>query len=352
MINIARPVSQLQEEIQQQPEVLKRLLESRRLAVEQVADAIRKHPPDFVLFAARGSSDNAARYGQYLLGAANQLPVALATPSLFTLYGQPPRLDRSLVVGISQSGQSPDIVAVLKEARLQGAQTVAITNDSESSLAEVAEHIIDLAAGAERSIAATKTYTASLFALAMLSAAIARDSRRFQMLQTVPALVADVLALAPETIRAAEQYRHMEACVVVSRGYNYGTAFEIALKIKELTYALAEPYSCADFEHGPLAMVEGGFTVIAIVPEGAVAPELVTLLRRLRERGAELLVISAHESALAIAQTALLVPSGMPEWLSPMVTVVQGQVFALGLTLAKGYEPDSPRSLRKVTRTW
>jgi len=154
-----RTESHLQEEIQQQPEVLKRLLESRRVAVERVADAIQKHPPDFVMFAARGSSDNAARYGQYLFGAANRLPVALATPSLFTLYGQPPRLEHSLVVGISQSGQSPDIVAVLKEARLQGAQTVAITNDRESSLAEVAEHTIDLAAGAEKSVAATKTYT-------------------------------------------------------------------------------------------------------------------------------------------------------------------------------------------------
>jgi glucosamine--fructose-6-phosphate aminotransferase (isomerizing) len=143
----------------------------------------------------------------------------------------------------------------------------------------------------------------------------------------------------------------MEACVVLSRGYNYATAFEIALKLKELTYVLAEPYSSADFQHGPVALVERGFPVLAVVPEGALADELVDFLNQLNERGAELVVISSHPDALSLARTPLPIPAGIPEWLSPIVAVVQGQLFALGLTLAKGLDPDHPRGLRKVTLT-
>ena len=343
--------SHLQQEILEQPEVLRRLLEVERPAIERVAAAIRARAPRSVVMAARGSSDNAARYGQYLFGAANGLLVALATPSLFTLYNAPPRLERAVVLGISQSGRSPDIVAVVEEGRRQGALTAAITNDPASPLAEAAEYVISLHAGEERSIAATKTYTASLLALAMLSAALAEDAQRFQALQALPEAVSQVLNAAPAIIEAAERYRYMEACVVVSRGYNYATAFEIALKLKELTYVLAEPYSSADFWHGPVALVEHGFPVLAVVPEGCVAEELVAFLRQLREREAELVVISDRDDALALAQTPLPLPAGVQEWLSPLVAVVPGQLFALGLTLAKGFDPDHPRGLRKVTLT-
>ena len=342
----------LQREIAEQPEVAQRLLEDERLTIEQLADIIQDRSPRFIVLAARGSSDNAARYGQYLFGAANGLPVALATPSLFTLYRQPPRLDEALVLGISQSGQSPDIVAVVEEGRRQGALTVAVTNAPRSPLADVAEHTIYLHAGQEQSLAATKTYTASLLALAMLSTALAKDAKRFQDLESLPNLISEVLASASVTIKAAEPYRYMEACVVISRGYNYATAFEIALKLKELTYVLAEPYSSADFQHGPVALVEHGFPVIAVVPEGQIATELLDLLRQLREQEAELVVISALDDALALSQTPLPLPAGVPEWLSPLVTVVPGQIFALGLTLAKGLAPDQPRGLRKVTLTW
>jgi len=304
-----------------------------------------------MVIAARGSSDNAARYGQYLFGAINRLPVALATPSLFTLYNTPPRLKEALVLGISQSGQSPDIVSVLAEGRRQGALTVALTNDPNSPLASVAEQVIRLNADQEQSLAATKTYTASLLALAMLSASLAEDEERFQAIEALPDAVARVLAAAPAVIRAAERYRFMEACVVIGRGYNYATAFEIALKLKELTYVLAEPYSSADFRHGPVALVEHGFPVFAIVPEGRVMAEGLALLRQLREREAELVVISDQAEVLALAQTPLPLPAGVPEWLSPIVAVVPGQLFALALTQAKGFDPDHPRGLRKVTLT-
>jgi len=344
-------MSYLEQEILEQPEVLERLLEQERGTVEAVARAIRERAPRFMVLAARGSSDNAARYGQYLLGAVNGLPVALATPSLFTLYRRPPCLADALVVAVSQSGQSPDIVAVVEEGRRQGALTLAVTNDPTSPLARAAEWVVPLHAGAERSVAATKTYTASLLALGMISAALAGDEEMFAALRTVPEAIRQVVSSAPTICRASERYRYMEACVVVSRGYNYATAYEIALKLKELTYVLAEPYSSADFQHGPVALVEKGFPVIAVVPEGAVTAEMVDFLRRLREREAELVVISAREEVLSLAQTPLPLPGGIPEWLSPMVAVVPGQLFALGLTQARGLDPDQPRGLQKVTRT-
>ncbi len=344
-------MSYLEQEILEQPEVLARLMEHEQGTVKAVAEAIRKRAPRFAVLVARGSSDNAARYGQYLLGAVNGLPVALATPSLFTLYRRPPRLADALVIAVSQSGQSPDIVAVVEEGRRQGALTLAVTNDPVSPLAQAAELLIPLHAGAERSVAATKTYTASLFALGMISAALAGDAEMFAALRTVPEALRRVVSSAPDILRASARYRYMESCVVVSRGYNYATAYEIALKLKELTYVLAEPYSSADFQHGPVALVEKGFPVIAIVPEGAVTAEMADFLHRLREREAELVVISALEEALFLAQTPLPLPEGIPEWLSPMVAVVPGQLFTLGLTQARGLNPDQPRGLQKVTRT-
>jgi glucosamine--fructose-6-phosphate aminotransferase (isomerizing) len=343
--------SHLEQEIREQPQILRHLLQAERQTVERVADAIREAEPEYVVMAARGSSDNAVRYGQYLFGATNGLAVALATPSLFTRYERPPRLEGALVLAVSQSGQSPDISAVVAEGRRQGALTVALTNDSDAPLAQASQHVVQLHAGTEQSVAATKTYTASLMALAMLSAALAQDEERFEILQSMPDRLASVVDGVTDVVAAAERYRYMDACVVISRGFNYATAYEIALKLKELTYILAEPYSSADFRHGPLALVERGFPVLAVIPEGEMAVELIELLAQLEERGAELVVISALERALELAQTRLLLPSDIPEWISPLVTVVPGQVFALGLTLARGLDPDHPRGLRKVTLT-
>jgi len=343
--------SHLRKEILEQPEVLRRMLEREHEAIEKAASLIRDRDPRFILLVARGTSDNAARYGKYLFGEANGLPVALATPSLFTIYEKPPRLDEALVIGISQSGESPDIVTVVEEGRRQGALTLAITNEPNSPIAEAAEHTICLLAGEERSVAATKTYTTSLLALSMLSTSLAEDAERMQALDALPHFVSEVVASTPNIIEATERYRYMESCVVIGRGYNYATAFEIALKLKELTYVLADPYSSADFQHGPMALVEHGFPVIAVVPEGKMAAELVDFLQKLCEREAELVVISPSEKALAFAQTPLPIPTGIPEWLSPVVAVVPGQIFSLGLALAKGFDPDHPRGLRKVTLT-
>ena len=344
-------MSILQDEIIEQPDALQRLLDAEFPRLEGIAAAVRERAPRFVLIAARGSSDNAARYGQYLLGAHNRLPVALAAPSLFSVYDSPPRLQDSLVVAISQSGQSPDILAVVQEGRRQGALTLALTNDPGSPLAGLAEHTVDLHAGAEKSIAATKTYTSSLMALAMLSVALEGDLENRKALIGAPALLARALARPAGIMEGAQPYKAANACVVLGRGYNYATAFEIALKLKELTYVLAEPYSSADFQHGPVALVENGFLVISVVPEGKTSGELAAFLDSLQPRQPKLVSISPLQHVLKTANTPIAIPAGMPEWISPLIAVAVGQLFVLGLALAKGLDPDHPRGLNKVTLT-
>jgi glucosamine--fructose-6-phosphate aminotransferase (isomerizing) len=341
----------LRTEILEQPSVLANLLESQAEAVREIAAAIRARKVKYVIIAARGTSDNAARYGQYVLGAHNRLPAGLATPSLFSVYGTPPRLEQGLTVGISQSGQSPDIVAVLTEARRQGGATLAISNDAGSPLAEEAEFVISLQAGEERAVAATKTYTAQLAALALLSCALGDDGDRLAALRQVPEAVQQVLDGQEQIARAVERYRYMETCVVLGRGYNYATAFEIALKLKELNYLIAESYSSADFMHGPIAVVGSGFPAMVVAPSGKMFETMRGFSLELKARGAELLIISDRQSLLAEAVTPMPFPEGVPEWLSPIVAVVPGQLFALHLTVAKGYDPDQPLGLQKVTLT-
>jgi glucosamine--fructose-6-phosphate aminotransferase (isomerizing) len=341
----------LRTEILEQPAVLARLLDSQAEAVQEIAAAIRARGVKYVIIAARGTSDNAARYGQYILGAHNRLPVGLATPSLFSVYGTPPRLEEGLIIGISQSGQSPDIVAVLAEARRQGGVTLSISNDPGSPLAEEAEFVIPLLAGEERAVAATKTYTAQLAALALLSCALGDDGDRLAALRQVPEAVQQVLDGQEQIVRAVERYRYMETCVVLGRGYNYATAFEIALKLKELNYLIAESYSSADFMHGPIAVVGSGFPAMVVAPGGKMFETMRGFSLELKARGAELLIISDRQDLLAEAVTPMPLPEGLPEWLSPIVAVVPGQLFALHLTVAKGYDPDQPLGLQKVTLT-
>jgi len=260
------------------------------------------------------------------------------------------------VLGISQSGQSPDIVQVMAEAQRQGAPTLAITNAPESPLAQMSQFVIDVNAGPEMAVAATKSYTAQLMVIAMLSMAMstaAGDATdRWPDLRRVPALVQQALALDPIIERVAERYRYMEQCVVLGRGFNYATAFEWSLKMKELAYVIAAPYSSADFQHGPVAIVSQGFPVLAVAPDGAVFDDMQALLKALvTEREVELLAISNRDEVLSLARTPLPLPADMPEWLSPLVTIVPGQLFSYYLTRAKGYDTEAPRGLRKVTLT-
>ncbi len=338
-------------EIHEQPEALARLLREERAAAEVLAGEIKRRGIQYVVIAGRGTSDNAGRYAQYLLGAVNRLYVGLATPSLFTIYNAPPRFGDALVLGISQSGKSPDIVAVIAEARRQGALTAAITNAPDSDLGQAAEFVIGLRAGEEKAVAATKTYTAELAAIALLSAALAGDAERFSMLQQTPGWAAQTLELNRDIERIAERYRYAESCVTIGRGYNYCTAFEMSLKLKEMTYTVVEPYSSADFLHGPLALIANGFPVITIAPSGRMLPEMVEFMSTAKARGAELVVVSDDSGARAMGRVALALPPGVPEWLSPICAIVPGQLLAMRLAATRGYDPDQPRALRKVTET-
>lgn len=339
-------------EIGQQPATLACLLSEGADDVERVAAAIRPRDVRHVVIAARGSSDNAARYAQYVLGAFNRITVTLATPSLFTRYGAPPRMDGALVIGISQSGESPDLVAVVEEGRRQGCPTLAITNAAGSPLSNVADHTLLLRAGAERSVAATKTYTAQLLALAMLSASLADEDALREQVRHVPSHVAKALQLEPSALAlAAELLKNAGHGVVIGRGFNYATAFEISLKAKELAYVAVEPYSAADFQHGPIALVETGFAAIVVNVAGAVSGEVEELLRTMTGRGARPVVLSNVPSSLALASAPLVLPADLPEWLSPIAAVIPGQLLAFHLSRARGFDADQPRGLTKVTKT-
>jgi len=339
-------------EIHEQPAALERFLSTGLEPVRALAERLRKENIRHVFIAARGTSDNAGRYAQYLFGIQNRLLVSLATSSLFSVYQRPPDLSATLTLGISQSGQSPDLVAVLAEARRQGGLTAAITNHPDSPLGEEADIIIPLLAGEERSLAATKTYTTQLAALAALSAMLSENSQAaLEELRKIPPAVSAVLDHGREIKMVAERYRYMQHCVVIGRGLNYATAFELSLKLKELTYTIAEPYSSADFLHGPFALVEPGFPIFLIAPQSVVLPELLDFIERLGERQGEVISISDVPEVQSRATRNLPLPVSLPEHLSPISAIVPGQLLAMYLAHTRGIDVDHPRGLSKVTET-
>ena len=340
------------QEIQEQPKVITEFLGTQAGAMKKLVEAIKQQKISHVVIAARGTSDNAGRYAKYVLGALNGLTVALATPSLFSIYKTPPKLQGALVLGISQSGKSPDIAAVLEEANKQGCLTAAITNEADSLLANIADHVIDLSAGVERAVAATKTYTAELAAIALLSIKLADDDIRYAELAAIPEKMKITLDLADNIHRLVERYRYMEQSVVIGRGFNYASAFELALKLKELTYTIVEPYSSADFRHGPMAILEPGFPVILIASAGALSGKLAEFQAMLAKMEAEVIAISNDKEILRQAQTKLPLPADIPEWLSPLLAIIPGQIFALSLAYTRGLNVDVPRNLKKVTETF
>lgn len=363
---MTKVMTQFEREIREQADCLQRLLSAGRGAAERIAAAVEAFGPQLIVTAARGSSDNAARYAKYVFGAHNGYVVSLGAPSLLTLYHAPPRLAQAFVLGISQSGESPDIVALVAEARRQGALTAAITNEPASPLARAAEHLLPLNVGPERAVAASKSYTAQLFAVAMVSAALdradrqAQSARRWEELAAIPASVAATIASTtavferPDADSAVASLADRERMVVLGRGFNFATVHEVALKIKETAYLLAEPCAAADIFHGPMAVIEPGFPVVVVAPSGLARDDLEPLLGVLEQRQADLVMLSDDPALRDRASVRLALPlaPGVPEWLSPIPTAIPGQLFALALARARGHDPDQPRGLSKVTRTF
>jgi glucosamine--fructose-6-phosphate aminotransferase (isomerizing) len=342
----------LRDEILEQPQASQRLLDAAPTSFSAIADELRRRRPRFAVIAARGTSDNAALYAQYLFAVRNGLLVSLATPSTITLYEAHPNMRDALVIGISQSGRSPDIVAVLDEARSQGAVTISLVNDPSSPLADASRHVVDLRAGPELATAATKSYTTELLAVALLSTALDAASAQEQAdLEKIPGLMSDALSTEESARRIAGGHGERLRCVVLGRGYDYATAREWSLKLLELAQLHALSFSTADFEHGPMALAEPGFEVLAVAPGGVSLDAQIDVLRTLRrDHGARLLVVSDAAEALELDE-GLPLPTGIPNWLTPLISIIPGQLYAYYVTLARGLDPDRPRTISKVTET-
>jgi glucosamine--fructose-6-phosphate aminotransferase (isomerizing) len=342
-------MSWVEAELREQPAALERFLNAESPNAAKIVDGILLDDVRYLLIVSRGSSSNAARYLQYLYGTMNRLAVSFATPSLYTVYDAPPVLGPAAAIGISQSGASPDVVAVLEEARSQRRPTLAITNDPGSPLARAADFVLPLHAGEERAVAATKTYLNSIAAVALLSAA--RDEGRLRELNAMPARLSEQIDRSLAAAQLLDAYRDVEGGSVIARGVNYGTAFEIALKIRELSGAQFEAFSSADLLHGPIAAVKAARPAIVIAPAGRTLASMSAAVQNVRERGSEVVAISDDLGFLAAADTALPLVSDVPEWLSPLLTVVPGQVAALRLATLRGEDVDSPTGLTKITLT-
>lgn len=337
------------EEIHAQPEVLARILDEGWGEVLDAARSLRERNFRSVMLAARGTSDNAAYYAKYLFEVVFGVPAVLASPSVFTLYESPMKLDSVLVIGISQSGESKDVLETVERSRDLGASTLSITNDGNSSLAGAADHHLPLRAGEERSVAATKTYTAELLLLRLLVEALSGARTPGNETRKLPERASEVLG---SEWSGTARYRYAGHLVVTSRGYNLPTAKEAALKLMETSYVVAEAFSAADLRHGPIAMIGQDFPVIAIVPPGKARPGMVSLVESLLERGAEVAVIGEDETLAGRAAASFSVPCSCPEDLSPILYAIPPQILAHELSLLKGLDPDAPRGLSKVTETW
>ncbi|HEX3787688.1 MAG TPA: SIS domain-containing protein [Pseudonocardiaceae bacterium] len=334
-------------EVAAQPELLAGLV-GHRAEIAEVAEVVAGRRPRFALLAARGSSDHAALYAKYLIEVLLQLPAGLVSPSTTTLYGAKPDLSDVLFLTVSQSGGSPDLIEVTQAARDQGALTVAVTNTTGSELQAAAELSVDVRAGTELAVAATKSYTATLLGLYLLVDAIRGGDGR---------AVADIGALASSTLdqsgaaadEAAQRYRYVERVVTTGRGYSLASALEAALKLAETSYLSARAYSGADLLHGPVAAVDSETGVLAVTSNGAGAAAMREVLATVHGRGADVLAVgsAAHDMPAA----ARLAVAASAEEVAPILEILPIQRLALALSLARGGDPDQPRGLNKVTKT-
>ena len=341
--------TKMYEEIQEQPEVLGRILDEGWGAVLDAARDLRSRGFRYAMLAARGTSDNAALYAKYLFEVVLGIPTALASPSAFTLYESALKLDDVLVIGISQSGESKDVLEVIRRSKELGASTLSVTNDEGSSLAGVADHHFFLRAGKEESVAATKTYTASLLALYLLIEALSGEDAPSAEAMRLPDGAREVVGCRWE---GTSRYRYADHMVVTSRGFNLPTAQEAALKLMETSYVVAQPFSEADLRHGPIAMVTRDFPVLAIIPPGKARSTMAELVEALDKRGAELVVMGEDDGTLKKAVAGFRFPVSCPEELSPVLYAIPPQVLAHDLSTLKGLDPDHPQGLSKVTESW
>jgi glutamine---fructose-6-phosphate transaminase (isomerizing) len=345
-------MSRMLEEIREQPAALAHTLSAELRRLEGLKRLLTRHRPRLIVLVARGTSDNAALFGRYLLEITTGIPVSLAAPSIATLYGTRMNYRGALVVAISQSGESTDTNLVLEKAREEGALTLGITNERSSTLARLAERVMLVKAGRERSVAATKTYTGQVLSLYLLAYALGGKIRLAE-LERLPERVAEILGLEGEIQALAERYRFMRHAVVMGRGLNYSNAFEFSLKLMETCYVVAERFSSADFLHGPIALVEPSFPVFAFAPPDVTWPAIGETMRKLVALRAEVVAITdpGNREAAVRATKVIRLPRRLPEIMTPIPYIVPAQLLAAHLAEVKGLDPDKPRTLSKVTLT-
>jgi len=340
----------LRSEIAEQPEVLARLLEAGPAEARESAPGLAR--ATHLTFAARGSSDHAATYGKYLFEIVVGVVAASAAPSVITRYGAVPDFRHGAVIGISQSGSAPDVAAVVSAARAGGAYTLAVTNAPRSRLARAAEARLLLRCGPERAVAATKTYTASCLAVALLASAAATVRGRAALsFDGVVAAVEEAVGSEKDAAQLARRIGRGRMLVVLGRGYDYAAALEGALKIKELARVWAEPYSSADFAHGPRTLLDRGTAVLVFASRGSMAAEARRTVGALRERGARVYAITNDAALADRCDDAVLLERRVGEAVAPIALSVVAQHLARAVALRHGRDPERPAGLSKVTRT-
>jgi glucosamine--fructose-6-phosphate aminotransferase (isomerizing) len=360
-----KSVSKMLQEVREQPAALERTLRGGLSVANDLRRYFSRRRPRRITLVARGSSDHAAEFGRYLLEITTGIPVSLAAPSVFSLYRRSLDFEQTLVVALSQSGESTDTNLVLKQARKHGAFTIGITNQGSSALARLAEQTLLVRAGKEESVAATKTYTGQMMALYLLAQALGAAGA-VKELDRIPGYVEKALQLEGEVASCVQRYRFMERAVVLGRGLNYGNAFEFALKLMETSYVVAEGFSSSDFLHGPIAMIQAAFPVFTFAPAGPTWPGIARVLRRLAVAKAESVVVTDLSNTAAVNRLgrrgtgltcSLCIPARLAgrqqpaDLYTPIPYIVPAQLFAACLAELKGLDADRPRSLKKITRT-
>jgi glucosamine--fructose-6-phosphate aminotransferase (isomerizing) len=338
------------QEIYEEPKRIAALLDGESRALNRELTQFRETPPPLIFVAGRGTSDNAATFGRYLFEHFLGIPVSGAALSLFTLYPAPLYLKGALAIGISQSGESPDVVKTLRTAKRMGAFTLAVTNAASSSLSEVADHTLRLRARKERAVAATKTYTNTLVAMAMICRSLGGAPGEADFAE-LPAAVEAAIECEDRIAEAARYYRYAARFVCLARGFNYATVREIALKLMETCYVGSSGMSAADFLHGPIAFIEEDTPTVAFMPDGPTHAFMADLVQRLNKQGVDVLSFTNRRHVEHDTATDVYCPTAISEALTPIPFGTLGQLFACHLALIKRLNPDAPRRLTKVTRT-
>ena len=344
-------MSLMMDEIFEQPKAVAHSIDTQANAIKSLVTEAKKRGVRHIFIAARGTSDNAATYAKYLFEIVLGIPTTQAAPSVSTIYEAKVDLRGSLAIGISQSGQATDVVKTLEMAKEAGALTACITNVADSPLTKTSDFSLLCSAGVEKAVAATKSYTTSLALIALIAGIWTDSPELLDGLNKLPAQLTETLKLSSLIETTVERYRYMEECAVLARGLNQATALETALKMTETSYLVAKPYSGAEFQHGPIAMVSEGFPCLMFAPEGKAFSTLLELAVKLKDRKSELLVIAKSPEILTLGTKNIPIPVTIDEKISPILYILPGQMFAYHLAKSKGKDPDRPRGLTKVTLT-